>query len=245
MKAFTCGDRASSNPGRVLLDQGFIITPNLVNPSIVEKLRIYADDNCIECDAVQYMIQGWAENEWVLISSGDLPWKSVEPPRNDAGVSIRNSTYDHGDESLSFTEITLNNTRAFSEYRLTFPETRNGSYTLVVAELELPGRTFEERENDSPTASPSVKVSSSKPTRVPAHSTSKPTPLSTGAKTSKPTSPKTTQPTRKPSPRPFRQHSKTSSKNTKSKASKSKASKSKASDEFPGINWDDFFKVRV
>lgn len=240
-KEFTCDEQDSLNPTRRITDQGFIITPNLANPSIVEKLRVYAGHSCSDCDAVTYTIQGWAENEWVLISSDDLPWRSEEPTRNDPGKSITNSTYDHGDEALTFTEIILNNSIAFSMYRLTFPETRNGAFSLVVAEVELPGRTFEITPSDLPTAQPS-KLTPSKPTIQPVHSTSKPTTRSTGAKTSKPTGRRTTRPTRrknkrthKPTPRPFRERSETSSKTTKSKTSAG----------FPGSKWDDIFFIET
>jgi len=240
-KEFTCDEQASLNPTRRLLDQGFILTPNLANPSIVEKLRVYAGHSCSECNAVKYTIQGWAENEWLLISSGDLPWRSEEATRNDPGKSITNSTYDHGDEALSFTEIILSNSNAFSMYLLMFPETRNGAFPLIVAEVELPGRTFEKAPSDSPTLKP-TKLTPSKPTRQPTHSTLKPTPRSTGAKTSKPAGRRTTRPTRrknththKPTPRPFRQRSATSSKTTKSRTSTG----------FPGSKWDDIFFVET
>eukprot|EP00804_Cyclotella_cryptica_P026797 CCRYP_007979-RA/>CCRYP_007979-RA protein AED:0.07 eAED:0.07 QI:248/1/1/1/1/1/2/213/975 len=236
---FTCGEQASLNPAQRLLAPGFII--NLTHPSLVEKLRVYAGYNCIECDAVTYTIQGLTGNDWELISSGDLPWKGENPGRNEAGKAIRNSTYYYGDDAMSFTEISLNNTRTFSEYLLTFPETRNVSYALVVAEVELPGRTF-----DSPTSKP-AQVASPTPTRLPTLSTSRPTPRSTGAKTSKPTRRRTTRPTRrrnkrtrKPTPRPFRQRSKTSSKTTKSKSSKGQTS-----DGFPGSKWDDIFFIET
>ena len=84
-----------------------IVWPKLKNPSIVEKLRVYADHNCSQCDPVDYVIEGREgdSDDWTVISSGDLPWVDEVPLRNEEGISIDNSTYEHGDESLSFTEV--------------------------------------------------------------------------------------------------------------------------------------------
>ena len=84
-----------------------IMWPKLRNPSIVEKIRVYADHNCSQCDPVDYVIEGRDGNfdDWAVISSGDLPWIDEVPLRNEEGISIYNSTYEHGDELLSFTEV--------------------------------------------------------------------------------------------------------------------------------------------
>lgn len=191
---YVCEGGDNSNSTRMLVEQGFVISPNLTNPSIVEKLRVYADSSCSECDPVEFVLEGTSDQnldddiEWKLISNGELPWVDDEDPaRNGEDISILASTYAHGDEALSFTEVTFNNSDAFVHYRLSFPRTRDDDFNLVVAEVELPGREFEEIPTNPP---------SSKPTRR----TRRPTPVSA---TSKPTISVTTKPTKKPrSPRP-------------------------------------------
>jgi hypothetical protein len=219
---FICNDGFNSTTTRrILAEKGFIITPNLTNPSVVEKLRVYADHNCSGCDPIEYLIEGWDnEKKWMLISTGDLPWIDEVPDRNAEGQSIDNSSYEHGDEALSFTEVKFNNSIAFSQYRLTFPRTRNESFDLVVAEVELPGREFEEIPTSAPTdgkvsSKPTKKTkkpsqgNADKPTRKPRSKTPTPKPVQTKAAKTKPPhklrthKPIPRPPTQKPTPRPI------------------------------------------
>ncbi|KAL7504699.1 hypothetical protein ACHAXN_002285 [Cyclotella atomus] len=204
---------------RRLVQSGFWISPNLTNPSIVEKLRIYAGHDCIQCDAVEYSLLGSlassvSENGWNIISSGVLPWINDEPARNDKGAAIKNSSYEHGDESLSFTEITFNNTKAYIHYSLIF-RSRDDAYDLVVAEVELPGREFEVIRTNSPTTKPTKRR-----TRRPNQAISeKPTRKPRAPRTKKPQQPTKT-------PRPHKRTRKPSSKPTLRPLGSSKSAKS-------------------
>lgn len=76
-----------------------------------------------------------------MITEGDLPWRYYDsnPPRNDKGLPIA-STYESGDPDRSYTEVFFeDNTAAFLEYMIQFPEVRNGGDVLQFGELELPG----------------------------------------------------------------------------------------------------------
>jgi hypothetical protein len=222
---FVCDTSGSFNGGRSLEGTAFFIEPT--NPSIVEKLRIYANNDCSGCDPVEYTLKGWAD-QWVEISSGALPWKDEDPPRNnETSKSIQDSTYEHGDDSLSYTEVTFENTIPYSQYLLAFPVTRDNSFGLAVAEAELPGVEFEPIPTDAP-----VSPTSSKP---PTSRSKKPTPKPQGTKTSKTPRPTIkSRRTRKPTKRP---------KNTKSsKSYNTKSSKNKSAG-YPSFKWDDIFAI--
>ena len=123
---------------------GIDVTPSQGKLSIAQSLRVYSHNNCPNCDAVAYKVQGRVDSTspWVLIGEGDLPWKDVAPGRNARGVAIA-STYESGDTALEFTEVFFpSNGEKYLEYRLQFPETRDPNSYLQLAEVELVGLVF-------------------------------------------------------------------------------------------------------
>jgi hypothetical protein len=214
IEEFIC--QTDNSNTRRLVQSGFNISPNLTNPSVVEKLRIYAGHDCMQCDAVEYTLFGSLsssvlEDGWEIISSGELPWINDEPARNGEGVTV-NSSYEHGDKALSFTEVTFNNTKAYIHYSLIF-RSREEAFDLALAEVELPGREFEFMQTNPPTTKPTkrrtrrpVQVSSKKPTRKPrAPRTKKPQqPANTPRPHRRTRKPSSTFRTKKPTPQPVK-----------------------------------------
>lgn len=78
-------------------------------------------------DIVSYTMEGRinATAPWTLVHQGDLPWLDAEwngpeMVRNVNGLQI-NSTYDSGDESLTFTEVRYHgHSDAYLDYKFTF-----------------------------------------------------------------------------------------------------------------------------
>jgi len=121
-------------------EHGIVVTPS--QASIVNSLRVYAHNNCPNCDAVTYRVEGRVDsgNAWVDIGSGSLPWFDTVPIRNSRWLDI-SSSYESGDTALNFTEVSFpTNDQAFAEYKLSFDQTRepNAAY-LQFSEVELPG----------------------------------------------------------------------------------------------------------
>lgn len=121
-------------------EHGIVVTPS--QASIVNSLRVYAHNNCPNCDAVTYRVEGRVDsgNAWVEIGSGSLPWFDTVPDRNSRWLDI-NSSYESGDTSLTFTEVSFpSNDQAFAEYKLSFDQTRDPNAAYVqFSEVELPG----------------------------------------------------------------------------------------------------------
>lgn len=110
---------------------GIVVHPSHERLSIAKKLRVYAHNNCYNCDAISYIVSGRldASNAWVPISSGDLPWKDAATDRNPRGQTITGSTYEAvapGYEATSTEVEFLSNEAAFLEYKIQFPEIRSG-----------------------------------------------------------------------------------------------------------------------
>ena len=132
-----------------------------VNPShggqltIPKGLRIYTGSSCGKCDPVTYVFEGRASAQdlWVEIASGQLPWYSAQQGRNAAWLPI-DSSYEDGDSALQFTSVTYpTQSSAYFDYRLSFPETRNPlSNTLRIGELEIPGMIVPPTPSMSPVA---------------------------------------------------------------------------------------------
>jgi len=123
---------------------GIDVTPSHGQLSIAQSLRVYSHNNCPNCDAVAYKVQGRVDSTspWVLIGEGDLPWKDVAPGRNSQGIAIA-STYESADTALQSTEVFFpSNGEKYLEYRLQFPETRDPNSYLQLAEVELVGLVF-------------------------------------------------------------------------------------------------------
>lgn len=138
-------DKYSCNRrGLLSLDTGLLIIPSHKRMSIAKKLRVYASNNCPYCDPVRYALFGRKDSnsDFLQISVNDLPWieEGRWVPRNYyRGITI-NSSYSSGDESLSYTEISLDNTEAYLDYKVLFLGTRvNNMNTLYFGEIELPG----------------------------------------------------------------------------------------------------------
>lgn len=126
---------------------GWIVTPTHQRMSIAQGLRVYAHNNCPNCDPVSYIFEGRTgpSSEWEQISAGDLPWKNWSSyPRNSyLGVNIQ-SSYSSGDNSKIYTEVSFADDPAllnlYMEYKLTWTATRVSSQaTLQLAEVEVPG----------------------------------------------------------------------------------------------------------
>lgn len=87
------------------------------------------------------------DDNWEVISQGDLPWRNATPTRNGvAGVTIESTMYE-GDSELSYTEVSLFDVswKWFSEYRITW-EARNSSESVEMTQVELPGLLGKDRE---------------------------------------------------------------------------------------------------
>jgi hypothetical protein len=122
---------------------GIVAVPSHGNLSIVKAIRVYSIDNCDGCDPTAYILEGREDesSSWVVISEGDLPWKSLDGvSRNAQGLAI-SSTYEAGDSDHSFTEVPLGrNTASYLDYKVTFTEARNPDQTRWSAsQIELPG----------------------------------------------------------------------------------------------------------
>lgn len=121
---------------------GFSVTPASGKMSVVKQFRLYSHNNCGNCDVVSYILEGRATTSsgWVEIGSGDLPWKETGAGRNSRGLPIV-STFESGDPNLVFTQISYpSNTASYSEYRVSFTETRDPTSSLLqFSELELAG----------------------------------------------------------------------------------------------------------
>ena len=121
---------------------GFTVTPASGKMSVVKQFRLYAHNNCGNCDVVAYILEGRVNTSspWNEIGSGDLPWKSTGAGRNARGLSIV-STFESGDTNLVFTHVSYpTNVASYSEYRVSFTETRKPTSSLLqFSELELAG----------------------------------------------------------------------------------------------------------
>ena len=101
---------------------------------------LIAQNNCANCDPVKFKIEGRADssNAWALVAEGDFDWINLggTTPRNDKGLPIV-SSYSSRDMNLSGSEASFSNTAAFLEYKVTFPQTRSETATLMqFGELE-------------------------------------------------------------------------------------------------------------
>lgn len=116
---------------------GLVITPSHRRSSTAEGMRVYAHNNCPDCDVVSYIFEGRknSTSDWIEISQGDLPWKTATAfARNGvAGLDI-SSTHTSGDDSFVFTEVSFYNhdyetcgtPPLQTDYRGTIASTRNG-----------------------------------------------------------------------------------------------------------------------
>lgn len=141
--------------GNGLESPGFIVSPSHEMMSISKKLRVYAHNNCGNCDVVSYIVSGRADasSDWVEISGGDLPWRFTSPGRNSRGLPIA-STFESADTRRVFTEVDFSSNNAvFYEYKVVFPEVRNNGNPQW-AEVELPGFLISPDPTVTPTSSP-------------------------------------------------------------------------------------------
>lgn len=120
---------------------GVIISPYHYQLSHVHGLRVYSSKHYPQFDPVSYVLEGRADSSspWQMVSQGDFPWISQSSPgRNPSGNAI-NSSYESGDASRTYTEVSFpENNMAYLEYKIIFL-TRSSPTTLKFSEVELPG----------------------------------------------------------------------------------------------------------
>lgn len=130
---------------------GLVVVPFHGRVSLAQGLRIFAHNNCPDCDVVSYLFEGRMDSSsnWVQISAGDLPWKNATTfPRNGVlGLGI-SSSYSSGDSSFVYTEVSFgdpSSLQGYREYRVTWTDTRNpAQLAWQLAEIEVPGLLGEE-----------------------------------------------------------------------------------------------------
>jgi len=105
--------------------------------SIVKGIRVYNGPNYKSRDPTKYIVEGrnGYEDSWHMISEGGI---TMGRRRNPKGILI-SSTFSEGDTSLRFREVSFENDVAYSQYKVTFPEAKDGGTRVLVAEVELPG----------------------------------------------------------------------------------------------------------
>lgn len=205
---FSCGSTSTlsikkmKKKGLLEESKGFEVKTD--DPSIVTKLRVYANIDCISCDPITYDIVGVSSDASsnlrrmteTSIASGTLPWsEDQDVPRNPPDVQVQ-STFESGDKDLSFTEVEFTNDQPFSDYIVLFPENRELSSPLIVGEVELVGVVY--NPTQAPTRGP-TKQPTGKPTKSP---TKGPTRKPTEGPTKKPTAEPTGEPTAEPTKNP-------------------------------------------
>lgn len=141
---------------------GIVVSPSHQLLSIAEKIRVYASDDCYNCDPISGKIEGriTSSNEWVVVSEGDFDWISLS--RNPADTAIA-STYENGDASLNFVEVTMDNNQAYRDYKLTF-SSRFSTSPLMLAEVELVGLLIGLSPTPKPTTPQPTPIPTPKPT---------------------------------------------------------------------------------
>ena len=115
-----------------------VFSPPRSQLSIVHKLRMYTANTSTNSDPASFILEGRVkpDAEWEIISSGDL---DLPLDRNGRGIPIQ-SSYESGDINLQYTEVSLStNTKAYWDYKLSIPATRDPNSNLQFAEVELPG----------------------------------------------------------------------------------------------------------
>jgi uncharacterized protein (DUF1800 family)/uncharacterized protein (DUF1501 family) len=118
---------------------GIEIIPTHGRMSIVKGLRVYAPNNCPDCDVTAYILEGRLDStlSWITIGEGGL---DPTPGRNARGLAVV-STFESPDPALASVTIDFSsNTAAFLEYRLTITDWKDPTRSLYqFSELELPG----------------------------------------------------------------------------------------------------------
>ena len=117
-----------------------VFSPPKSQLSIVHKLRMYNSNTANTADPASFILEGRVrpDEEWEFIASGDLVLSN--DGRNPGGLPIEPS-YESGGVNLTYNEVSLsNNTKAYWDYKLSIPSTRNPTHSnLQFAEVELPG----------------------------------------------------------------------------------------------------------
>jgi hypothetical protein len=111
---------------------GLIVTPT-VGSTIVTGLRVYTADGNPERDPINYTLEGSSDGTtFTVISSGPL---ALPDTRNAAGNVISPLTQ-------GVQEVLFNNASAYTTYRLSFTNVRDGNAanSVQVAEIELLGQ---------------------------------------------------------------------------------------------------------
>ncbi len=118
---------------------GFVVSPSHGKLSIAKDLRLYTHNNCVNCDCVEYLLEGRvdANSTWEEIGSGDFPWKSAAICRNDRGIAV-NSTFESGDSNLCYDSVGYpSHSTAYLEYKFTCLRTRRNHRYFQLGRIEL------------------------------------------------------------------------------------------------------------
>jgi len=120
---------------------GLIISPAHGKLSVAKDLRLYTHNNCVNCDCVEYLLEGRvdATSAWEEIGSGDFPWKEASICRNDRGLPI-NSTFESGDTDRCYDSVGYpSHSTPYLDYKYTCLRTRGKHRYHQLGRIELAG----------------------------------------------------------------------------------------------------------
>jgi len=137
--------------------------------SIVSGIRVYTATDGKARDPKYYVLEGRKveTDNWTLMSEGAL---NLSKERNSRTEIVINSTATSPDMTLQHVAIPFPNSEVYSQYKVTFNETRGESTIMQFVEVELPGKFVTDPDRTkSPSLGPSVSLApiTSFPTSAP------------------------------------------------------------------------------
>ena len=120
---------------------GFTVSPSHRKLSIAKELRLYTHNNCVNCDCVDYLLEGRVTigSDWQEIGSGDFPWRSAAICRNARGLQVH-STFESGDDNLCYESVSYpSHATAYLDYKFTCRHTRGNHRYFQLARIEVAG----------------------------------------------------------------------------------------------------------